>query len=276
MMKYLLYPIFPLLMFASCSNGVKYFDVGELPQDWIALTETDSGMVIFNPCDHINEEIRLIETDSVTLLQHLEGHEATMGKIVHTYKTPEDTIMLDVDWIDWDKSAVYKFTWIDQSKGIAEWVAIYNNREYYSTMVIKEHEMEYPTVEQPCIECWGDECELWDRDDAIEDIRKVYEDYMESGEKTDHRADKELILEALKKVEIALEPEQYKVILNVWMYYDPADFDFEGNIERILMIDPAKGAAAILTRMADKEKWESLDHPPLSELNKLRLKIWDE
>lgn len=267
-----------LVLFNACTSPAsedKLFDVAELTGEWVALTESDSGMIVFNPCDAANMSMTIFKTDSTYLMEIEEGHEGMRAIISSATVNKGDTVTLKVNVLDWEAQYTYQFKWTDKSKGLANWISIFGeNSKYISTIVSGEFADNYPVVEQPCEECWEeDDCAHWATDAAIKDIKRIFTEYTQSGESVDSKEDKKLMVSSLNKIKIAPDSTEYRLILDVWMYYDPTDFDDEANISRILMIDRAKSVAAILTRMAHKEDWESPEHAPLSDLDDLSKRL---
>lgn len=114
---------------------------------WIKLTKQKGKEVIFNPCDAENK--KLIVTNE-KIKEHV-GHEELIHKIKSIVSEGKTFKFI------MENDAIFIFKYIDTTKGIWSSENSYFNGSYktidstYSDRVI--------TIEQPCRECWGDECD---------------------------------------------------------------------------------------------------------------------
>lgn len=110
----------------------------------------------------------------------------------------------------------------------------------------------------------------------VDNIRKVFEDYIKYQESTDSQDDKSLMTESLKSLTVVKENDELDLLINVWMYYDPTDF--LGNIEiyRILKSNRPQSIEAVRNRIDKRREWEADDSSPYSDLKNLLSRLENE
>ncbi len=66
-----------------------------------------------------------------------------------------------MDSTELEEYQYFKFTWIDEKKGLSKWETTYmpGYDPIEEIFVSEKFESDFVTIEQPCVECWGDECD---------------------------------------------------------------------------------------------------------------------
>ena len=100
----------------------------------------------------------------------------------------------------------------------------------------------------------------------IKIVERVFKEYVAHEEDIDSDVNKAAMQQALKTLQTSARPSDLPVLINVWMYYDPTDFPTRDLIEPIFEKDRDSTLAAIGERLGRKEKWESDDMAPFSDL----------
>ena len=264
-----------LLIFSvtvNCQTIEKSFDLGSLPYDWVRLTETDSGLVIYNTCDAGNRLLTILqEKDKYGILLH-GLQEDYSYEVLDAYQV-NDIIEIKAKWKNSEHLQNFRFSWFDRKNGIGIWETTYfsgrTDKYKFSTF---ERQFFYPIVDQPCTECWGDECDYV----PIEKIKRIFSDYVEFNESTDSSKDKGEMEKSLNRLRKLKNPNDIKLVLNVWMYYDPTDFPTRQLTYRILIENRERSILAIKHRMENPRKGESSDNAPFSDLTGLLNNLLNE
>ena len=148
-----------MALFFACDHGVKQeFDLSNIPSDWVNLTKTDSGLIVFNSCDMGNQLIKLAKNQTnYELLLHGTQEDYDF-QVLSTTLLEKDTILINAQWKGSDMKQDFKFVWMDEPKGIGNWITTYESG-YKSDeiFVTEEKEINFPTFDQPNVECWGEE-----------------------------------------------------------------------------------------------------------------------
>lgn len=154
-------------------NKEKPFDILSLPADWVTLKKTDSGMIVFNSCDGGNPILSLSKVkDTIGLLIH--GSQEDYDYIVLGSELLEkDTVLVKVKWRNWEGNQDFKFVWVDKAKQVGKWITTFKGiGEVDYVCVNSVYQKNFKTVNQPCRECWGDECDekdsLWMKKDSAQ------------------------------------------------------------------------------------------------------------
>ena len=108
-----------------------------------------------------------------------------------------------------------------------------------------------------------------DNKKAIENIKFVFDDYVEYQESTDSQDDKDLMVKSIESLGKITNLKDLEVLINVWMYYDPTDFPNRHLVFKILKESKPESIKAVKLRMINKKEWETNDTGPYSELNDL-------
>ncbi|WKN30993.1 hypothetical protein PZB74_18755 [Porifericola rhodea] len=159
-MKIIVYISTMILVFGCHQQqSVDYDLLSEMNSDWTHLTETDSGLVIFNSCDMGNLEYKIYsKNDTAYILLH-GTQEDQEFRIVNLAGTKKDLVIETENVLD-NHQQSFKFKYVDETKGIANWITTYPN-DYTSDLkfVSARKASDFPTINQPCVECWGEECD---------------------------------------------------------------------------------------------------------------------
>ena len=184
--------------------------------------------------------------------------------------------MLNQLWV-WDGSEEkqqFTFSWTDKAKGLGIWEA--KGWDWDFAFVTLWDEVNYPHIAQPCMECWEEECEgMEDYYDPIDGIRAIFSNYVHDGESTDGNANKTKMAKALDELKgKKLSQTDLQLLINVWMYYDPTDFDTAIKKSKALLVaNRTESVTAIKYMIAHKREWESADSAPYSELPLLLVEL---
>jgi hypothetical protein len=257
-----------LLIFSVTVNSQtveKSFDLSTLPSDWVKLTETDSGLVIYNTCGAGNRLLTILqENDKYGILLH--GLQEDYSYEVLEAHQFNEIIEIKAKWKDSEQLQNFKFSWLDRENGIGVWETTYFSGRFdkfkFSTF---ERQFYYPIVDQPCSECWGDECDYF----PIEKIKRIFSDYVKFNESTDSPNDKDEMEKSLSRLRKLKNPNDIKLVLNVWLYYDPTDFPTRQLVFKIFRENKEKSILAIKHRMENPRKGESLETAPFNDLTGL-------
>lgn len=262
----------------ACSKASKIdFDLNTLPKDWIELTKTDSGLVVYNSCDAGNSIISIKKKEkNIEILMH-GRQEDYLFSVLKSYRI-NDTVVVEAKWKDTEKIEVFKFLWINKEKMLGKWY-LFNKEE--TTFIAYEKQSNYPHIEQPCIECWGEECNEIKRIDSTQvscllKIKRIFEEFTKNNESVDSEENKDLIKKCLKKIITVNNPNDFELLINVWMYYDPTDFSCRDDIYKILKQNLFEGTKAVERRIKNKKEWENKNSAPYSELQDLLTKLKNE
>lgn len=90
------------------------------------------------------------------------------------------------------------------------------------------------------------------RKQHIDNIRKVFKDYIQYQESTDSQDNKDLMSKSLKTLTMVTDKNELKLLINVWMYYDPTDFPSRSLVYRVLSENKQQGIEAVKNRIKNK------------------------
>ncbi len=241
-------------------------DIAALPSDWTKLTEMEDGMAVYNTCDGGNLQLKLYkESGKWYILAHgqQEDYLLEVKKAAGT-----KNIVFDCVWKDSEEKQQFTFSWTDKAKGLARWEA--KGWDWDFTFVSLWDELNHAHIVQPCKECWEEEeCGgLEDYYEPVDGIRAVLANYVHYGESTDSNENKAIISKALDKLKgKKLSQDDLKLLVNVWMYYDPTDFaDANKKSYALLVANKDESIKAVKYMIANKRDWESENSAPYSEL----------
>jgi len=255
--------IFSISVFGQSNE--KYFDLSTLPSDWVKLTETDSGLVIYNICGAGNRLLTILqEDDKFGILLH--GLQEDYSYEVLEAHQVNEIVEIKAKWKDSEQLQNFKFSWFDRENGIGVWETTYFSgridKYKFSTF---ERQFYFPIVDQPCSDCWGDECDYF----PIEKIKRIFADYVKFNESTDSPEDKDEMEKSLNRLRKLQNPNDTKLVLNVWLYYDPTDFPVRQLAYRVLKENKERSILAVKHRLVNPRKSESLESAPFSDLTGL-------
>lgn len=257
-----------LLMFSLTVNSQtveRKINLSTLPSDWVRLTETDSGLVIYNICEAGNRLLTITqEKDKFGILLH--GLQEDYSYEVLEVLQGNDIIEIKAKWKNSEQLQNFKFSWFDSKNGIGIWETTFfsgrTDKYKFSTF---ERQFYFPIVDQPCSECWGDECDYF----PIEKIKKIFMNYVKFSESTDSQKDKVEMESSLNLLRKLNNPNDIKLVLNVWLYYDPTDFPSRQLAYKVLKQSKELSILAIKHRMENPRKGESVESAPFSDLTGL-------
>lgn len=112
--------------------------------------------------------------------------------------------------------------------------------------------------------------------DHMKNIRTVFEDYIQYHESTDAQEDKDLMTQSLKSLTTVTNKGDLDLLINVWMYYDPTDYQDIPEVYRILKGSSPQSIEAVKHRMNNKKTWEADDTSPYSDLKNLLKRLENE
>lgn len=115
-----------------------------------------------------------------------------------------------------------------------------------------------------------------DNKQTIQNIKFVFDDYVKYQESTDSKAEIDLMTSSLKSLNKITNLNELEVLINVWMYYYPTDFQGIPEINRILKISRPESIEAVKKRMANKKEWENEESAPYSDLKNLLKQLENE
>ncbi len=107
---------------------------------------------------------------------------------------------------------------------------------------------------------------LTQQESPIQVVERVFKEYIAQAEDTESQANKGVMQQALKTLLTSARPSDLPLLINVWMYYDPTDFPTRDLIDPIFENNRDSTLAVIRERLVRKEKWESEDTAPFSDL----------
>ncbi len=112
---------------------------------------------------------------------------------------------------------------------------------------------------------------LWKgtQEDPVATIRNIFEQYIEYNESTDSYINKTYMLTCLQQIRKIQSPEDFELLINVWMYYDPTDFAGLHLIPELLKQQRSQSIEALKKRIQHKKEWERIGTAPYSDLSSL-------
>lgn len=263
---------FFVLLISCKSNTNEPFDLKTFPKNWVQLTEKGGEFVVFNSCDagNLMLTIRNDQNDFEILLHGQQ--EDYLLEILQAFQF-KDTIFIETKLKESDERQDFKFFWINKQKGLGRWMTTFSNGQTSNHIfVLKEKQMNLKKVDQPCKECWGEQCdeiELIQAETALKAIEKIFNDYAGFSESTDSQENKNLMERSLKSLTLVTKPIDFELLINVWMYYDPTDFPSRELVFDVLKKNKTGSLIAVKKRIENKTENESQDVSPYSELMNL-------
>jgi hypothetical protein len=264
-----------LLLLTSCKETNKEnFDLNLFPKEWVKLTDKDGKLVIYNSCDAGNMLLTISKkSDRFELLIHGQQEDYNF-EILETTQLI-DTIYIKAKWKDYDEEQEFKFYWKIKEQGLGRFNTTYSNGlKSDNLFVTREKQTNFEKFDQPCRECWGDECDEIEKkiektDKPIIAIKKILDNYVKYQESTDAQDNRDLMTNSLISLDKVTKPDELEILINVWMYYDPIDFPSRKLTFNVLQKSRPESMEAIKTRIKNKKEWETDDTAPYSELNYL-------
>lgn len=276
-----------LIFLVACKESKKEpfltpFNLANLPAEWVQLTKTDSGYIVFNSCEMGNTLLTISKKKDHPGL-FLSGTQEDNNFDILESQQANDTVFIKTRWKDSKEIQDFKFVWVDKAKQIGRWITLFSNgylnNNVYVTAAAQTH---FPKVDQPCRECYGeDECNFLaslENVDAhpVDSIKRIFDDYKDNDEGIDSRENKIIMTRALEHLQTVSDTTALELLVNVWMYYDPTDFPTRDLVNRVLKQNKAASIKAVKRRQQKKQPWESEDSAPFSELNYLLSELGKE
>lgn len=136
-------------------------DLSALAGEWVALTATDSGWIIYQTCDAGNMQMR-IQEEQQTWSLHFYGQQED-----YTYWVDQQQHEVgDTRWrlrmhTDWDTIPLpLLLQGVADNPDLLDMQFTSNQGDIYKHRLVKSAaQHKFLTVEQDCFECWGDECD---------------------------------------------------------------------------------------------------------------------
>jgi hypothetical protein len=107
----------------------------------------------------------------------------------------------------------------------------------------------------------------------VQSISNIFRTYTSGAESTDSPSNKEEMLKGIESIEKLTDSASLRLILNVWLYYDPTDFDIRNPIEALLKRSGNNAIEAVNSRLLFREMWENPESYPYAELHSLLDKL---
>jgi hypothetical protein len=250
------------------------FNLGTLPSDWVQLTKTDSGFIVYKSCDMGNTLLTITNKQNKHGILLHGTQEDYDFDILETYQL-NDSVIIKARWKDSKELQDWKFVWTDKAKQLGRWITTYNedftSNEVFVTATKQNN---FRKVDQPCQECWGDDCDYIEKlknVDAhpVDTIKRIFYEYIKNTEATDSPTDTEFMTRGLTMLQTVSDSAALELLINVWMYYDPTDFQTRELVNRILKQNKVESIKAIKKRKEHKRPGESEETAPYSELTHL-------
>jgi hypothetical protein len=103
----------------------------------------------------------------------------------------------------------------------------------------------------------------------IDNIRRIFDNYIKYQESTDSKENKELMSKSLKSITMLSNMDELELLINVWMYYDPTDYPDITDVYRILKSSSPHSIEAVKNRIENRKEWETDNSAPYSDLQNL-------
>lgn len=103
----------------------------------------------------------------------------------------------------------------------------------------------------------------------VQNISNVFDDYVKYEESTDSEDNQNLMTKSIGSLSQISSQNELKILIDVWMYYDPTDFPTRSLIFKILKESRPESILAVKARIENKNNWEKESTAPYSELNNL-------
>jgi hypothetical protein len=250
------------------------FNLATFPSDWVQLTKTDSGFIVYKSCDMGNALLTITNNQNKPGILLHGTQEDYDFDILETYQL-NDTVIIKARWKDSKELQDWKFVWTDKAKQLGRWISTYN-KDFTSNevFVTAAKQNNFRKIDQPCKECWGDDCDYIEKlknVDAhpVDTIKRIFYEYIKNTEATDSPTDEEFMTRGLTMLQTVSDTAALELLINVWMYYDPTDFQTRELVNRILQQNKVESIKAIKKRKEHKRPGESEETAPYSELNYL-------
>ncbi len=143
----------------GCEPERKNYDLRMLPREWVRLTKTAKGLVVYNTCDSGNLLLTITHTGENSEIFLHGQQEDQEYQVLNTYQSG-DTIVAVTKWKNGKDVQSFKFLPAEKEKHLGRWITTFpTGFTSDNIFVTTEKQNHYPKVDQPCRECWGDECD---------------------------------------------------------------------------------------------------------------------
>ncbi|MFT3796132.1 hypothetical protein [Flavobacterium sp.] len=100
----------------------------------------------------------------------------------------------------------------------------------------------------------------------LQTVGRIHSAYIAQTETALAQEQRQQMQSALEQLQQSATTEDLPLLLNVWMYFDPTDFPTRELISPILAKDRTASLKAVNQRLAHKQKWETENEAPYSDL----------
>lgn len=157
--------VFFLLFFVGLTNqrcGNKLLhrtQEDELMTDWIKLSLINKEQVVYNSCEMGNLILTVEEINNRASLR-MHGEQEDSYFQIQSSMQVGDTIQLQMQVTNTKIKQSFWFNWVDKTRGVGRWRTEYRTGHKLDlSFVNKKYLNSFKIVNQPCRECWGDECD---------------------------------------------------------------------------------------------------------------------
>lgn len=136
-------------------------DLSEIGGEWVELTATDSGWIIYETCDGGNMQMRLLK-DNQDWALHFYGQQEDYTYWVDQQLKQEGSpgwrLLIHTDWDTTQLPLVLKP--IPENPELLEMQFTSSQGYIYTHRLVKSSaQHKFLSVEQDCYECWGEGCD---------------------------------------------------------------------------------------------------------------------
>ena len=114
-----------IFMLYSCPNLAQgrenYLSIVDLPDEWVSLTPTDSGNIVYNTCDSGNLLLRINRYNSPIKLLLYGQQEDYEFEVSNVEIINQDTLLIHTKWINSEELKLFKFAWLDEQKQLGNY-----------------------------------------------------------------------------------------------------------------------------------------------------------
>jgi hypothetical protein len=254
------------------------FNLASLPADWVKLTKTDSGLIIYNSCNMGNALLTITNKQNKPGILLHGTQEEYEWEILECSQITNDTVLIQARWKDSQELQDFKFVWEDKTKHLGRWITNYGKHTSNEIFVTAVNQNTVSKFDQPCRECFEEgECELAEKlkyiaDHPVESIKKVFERYKYT-DPTDSKFDMNAMEIGLANLHTISDTATLDLLVNIWMYYDPTDFPTRKLIDTVFKQNKPASIQAVKKRMEIKRKGENENTAPYSALKDLLFEL---
>ena len=92
---------------------------------------------------------------------------------------------------------------------------------------------------------------------ALDTIRKIFEDYVKFQESVDSDENKKSMTNCIESLSNLKKYKDLELLINIWEYYDPTDYSCRELILKVLKQDKATSIKALKMRIKNNHKWSN-------------------